>query len=50
MAATDDHAAGGTMDLGEHMRTWKQFLGLIKWSLGSIAVLMLFLFIFRTHN
>jgi len=38
------------MDLAEHMRTWNQFIGLIKWSIGSIAVLMLLLLIFRTHN
>lgn len=50
MAVQNDHSTGGTMDLAEHLRTWKQFTGLIKWSIGSIALLMLLLFIFRTHN
>lgn len=50
MAVQDDHAAGGSMDIAEHMRTWKQFTGLIKWSCGSIALLMIILLIFRTHN
>ena len=37
-------------DLGEHLRTWKAFTGLIKWSMASIAVIMLALLIFRTHG
>ena len=49
MAVQDDQA-DASMDLAEHMRTWNQFIGLIKWSIGSIAVLMLLLLIFRTHN
>jgi hypothetical protein len=50
MAAHDDHGTGNSMDITEHMRTWQQFTGLIKWSLGGIFLLMAFLAIFRTHN
>jgi len=50
MAVHDDHAAPGSMDITEHRRTWNQFVGLIKWSIGSIALLMIFLLVFRTHN
>ena len=50
MAVEDDHAAGGSMDLAEHLRTWHQFTGIVKWSIASIGLLMLLLFIFRTHN
>ena len=50
MSVSDEHGAGGTMDMGEHLRTWRQFVGLVKWSIGSIALVMLLLFIFRTHN
>jgi hypothetical protein len=50
MAVDDDHSAGGSMDLVDHLRTWRQFTGLIKWSLAGIGLIMLMLFIFRTHN
>lgn len=51
MAAHGDKTGDtGTMDIGEHQRTWKQFLWLIKWSLIGIAAIMAFLAIFRTHG
>lgn len=50
MAVEDDHNAGGSMDLVDHLRTWRQFTGLIKWSIVSIGLIMVLLFIFRTHN
>lgn len=48
MNAQTNHESG-TMDIGEHIRTWKGFTGLIKWSLSAIGVIMLLLLIFRTH-
>ena len=50
MAVEDDHSAGGSMDLADHLRTWRQFTGLIKWSIAGIGFIMLVLFVFRTHN
>lgn len=51
MAAHGDKGGQtGAMDIGEHLRTWKHFLWLIKWSLIAIAVIMAFLAIFRTHG
>jgi hypothetical protein len=50
MAAHGDSEQSGTMDISDHIRTWKAFTGLIKWSVLSIAVIMLFLFFFRTHG
>ncbi len=50
MAVEDDHSVGGSMDLADHLRTWRQFTGLIKWSIAGIGFIMLILFVFRTHN
>ena len=50
MAVEDDHGAGGSMDLGDHLRTWRQFTDLIKGSIVVIGLIMVLLFIFRTHN
>ena len=50
MAVDDDHGAGSSMDLADHLRTWRQFTGLIKWSIAGIGLIMLVLLIFRTHN
>ncbi len=51
MAHHDDrHDSAGTMDISEHVRTWKLFTSLVKWSMAGIAVLMLFLLVFRTHG
>jgi hypothetical protein len=50
MAAQDSHGTGGSMDLTDHMRTWTGFASHIKWSLGGIFLIMVFLAIFRTHN
>ena len=50
MAVEDDHGAGGSMDLGDHLRTWRQFTGLVKWSIVGIGLIMALLFVFRTHN
>jgi hypothetical protein len=45
-----DNSETGAMDLSDHIRTWKGFTALIKWSLLAIALVMLFLFAFRTHG
>jgi hypothetical protein len=51
MAANDlNGEQTGTMDISEHLRTWKLFTGLVKWSMGGIALVMLGLLIFRTHG
>ena len=50
MAVEDDHGAGGSTDFVEHLRTWRQFTGLVKWSIIGIGLIMVLLFIFRTHN
>lgn len=38
----------GAMDISEHVRTWKAFTGLMKWSMSAIGILLLVLLIFRT--
>ncbi len=38
------------MDMGEHLRTWRQFLSLVKWTLIAAAVLMILLLMFRAHG
>jgi hypothetical protein len=40
----------GAMDIAQHKRTWALFVRLTAWSMGSIAVLMVFLLAFRTHG
>lgn len=39
-----------TMDISEHLRTWRLFTAITKWSLIAIGLLMAFLAIFRTHG
>jgi len=51
MAAHDHNGEqSGTMDISEHVRTWKLFTGLVKWSMAGLALVMLGLLIFRTHG
>jgi len=51
MGAHDNHADHAeTMDISEHLRTWKLFTGLVKYSMAGIALIMLLLLIFRTHG
>jgi hypothetical protein len=35
--------------MGEHLRTWRLFLSVVKWNLIGAGVLLLFLLMFRTH-
>jgi len=47
---SEDVHAGGTMDLGEHMRTWLAFWAATKWSVVGLALLGLLLLLFRTND
>ena len=50
MAAHGDQQQGGSMDITDHLRSWKGFVTFIKVSGGLIALVMIFLAIFRTHG
>ena len=47
----DSHAntSSPQMDMPAHLRTWHSFTSLVKWSIGGIALIMIFLALFRTH-
>lgn len=50
MAERVEHVSSkGSMDITQHMRTWKGFLTLIKWSLIGILAIMGLMAIFRVH-
>lgn len=45
----DEHGENqATMDMSEHLRTWRLFVSFFKWHIIGLAVLMLFLLAFRT--
>lgn len=44
----DQRETSGSTDLGEHIRTWKNFTSMLKWNLLAAAILMLLLLLFRT--
>jgi hypothetical protein len=46
----DEHYEQGHMDISQHKKTWAGFVKFIEWSMGGIALLMVFMLIFRTHN
>lgn len=47
----DEHEeTPATTDMGEHLRTWRLFISVVKWNLIGAGVLMLFLLMFRTHS
>jgi hypothetical protein len=53
MAAAGDHGHGsdaGSMDISEHVRTWKGFVSFIKWQVVGIVIIMVLLAMFRTHG
>ena len=50
MASHDDHYVSGSMDISQHQRAWVGFLTFVKYSLGFIFLVMIFLAIFRTHG
>ncbi|MDE2183919.1 MAG: aa3-type cytochrome c oxidase subunit IV [Alphaproteobacteria bacterium] len=45
--AADSSDQHGAMDISDHVRTWKAFTGLVKWSAAAIAAIMLLLLVFR---
>jgi len=46
----DSHAdTNASQDTAAHLQTWRGFTSLVKWSIGGIVLIMLFLAIFRTH-
>lgn len=50
MATKDDHYTPGSMDISQHQRAYSGFLTFVKYSLGFILLVMVFLAIFRTHG
>ena len=46
----DEHSAGGSMDITEHVKTWLAFWAAAKWSAVGLIVVAALLAIFRTHN
>ena len=39
----------GSMDISQHVKAWHGFTRFVKWSMGFILLIMLFLAFFRTH-
>jgi hypothetical protein len=39
-----------TLDMGEHLRTWRLFVSLLKWHGAGIGLILLGLLLFRTHG
>ncbi len=37
-----------TLEMGEHLRTWRLFVSLLKWNVAALALLLLGLLLFRT--
>jgi Bacterial aa3 type cytochrome c oxidase subunit IV len=50
MTTKDDHYVPGSMDISQHQRGYAGFLTFVKYSLGFILLVMVFLAIFRTHG
>jgi hypothetical protein len=50
MASKDDHYIHGSMDMSQHQRSYAGFLSFVKYSMGFILLVMIFLAIFRTHG
>jgi hypothetical protein len=50
MATHDDHYTPGSMDISQHQRSWAGFVTFVKYSVGFILLVMIFLAIFRTHG
>jgi hypothetical protein len=50
MADHDSHFVHGSMDISQHKRGYAAFLTGVRWTLGFILLVMIFLAIFRTHN
>ncbi len=39
-----------TMDMSEHLRTWRLFVAMIKWHMLAFGVILLALLMFRAHG
>ena len=51
MSADNAHGSDtGTMDIKDHIKTWKGFVSLVKWMVIGCIALAIFLAIFRTHG
>jgi hypothetical protein len=40
----------GSMDISQHVKSYKGFLTASKWTFGFVLLIMVFLAIFRTHG
>lgn len=49
MAEQKHGSSQGSMDITDHMRAWKGFVRLIKWSTIGILLVMGFMAIFRVN-
>jgi hypothetical protein len=47
---SDNHSAGGSMDIRDHVKMWLAFWNAAKWAVILLAILAALLFVFRTHN
>ncbi len=50
MTDHDSHYVSGSMDISAHQRGYAAFLTGVRWTMGFILLIMIFLAIFRTHN
>jgi hypothetical protein len=50
MSHDDSHFTPGSMDISAHKRGYAAFLTGVKWTVGFVLLLMVFLAFFRTHN
>jgi hypothetical protein len=46
----EEHYTHGAMDMSQHQRAYAGFVSFVKYSLGFILLVMVFLAIFRTHG
>jgi hypothetical protein len=50
MASNEEHYVPGSMDISAHQRSYAGFLTFVKYSMGFILLVMIFLAVFRTHG
>lgn len=50
MANKEEHYVHGSMDISQHQRGYAGFLTFVKYSMGFILLVMIFLAVFRTHG
>ena len=46
----DEHAAPGSMDISDHIKTWHAFWNTTKYSVAGLILIAAILALFRTHN